>query len=115
MSSPGSLAGAWYGGNPTLADSSRVLVLLDDGSYYFAQDGDSSPAGDPNGIDGIEKGTWTWNAVTGNFSTSTTVDTNRDWGLNAQFPLPGSQDTLTYSSRPTDWASSLQASPTSRA
>lgn len=98
--SQGSPAGAWYAGNPTLADSSIVLVLLNDGSYYFAQDGDSSPAGDPNGIDGIEKGTWTWNAVTGNFSTVTTVDTNREWGLNAQFPLPGSQSVLTVQLAP---------------
>jgi hypothetical protein len=97
---PGSLAGAWYAGNPTQADSSVVLVLLNDGSYYFAQDGDSSPSGDPNGIDGIEKGTWLWNAVTGNFSTVTTVDTNREWGLNAQFPLPGSQASLTVQLAP---------------
>lgn len=98
--SPGSLAGAWYAGTPTLADNSNLIVLLDDGSYYFAQDGDSSPAGDPNGIDGIEKGTWTWNAVTGNFSTETTVDTNRAWGFNAQFPLPGSQSALTIQLAP---------------
>jgi hypothetical protein len=98
--SPGSLAGAWYAGNPVLADTSNLLVLLDDGSYYFAQDGDSSPAGDPNGVDGIEKGSWTWNAVTGNFSTQTTVDTNREWGLNAQFPLPGSQSALTVQLTP---------------
>ena len=81
---PGSLAGAWYAGNPTLADSSNVLVLLNDGSYYYAEDG---PVGDPNGIDGIEKGTWTWNAVTGNFSTVTTVDTNGEWGFGSQSAL----------------------------
>jgi hypothetical protein len=79
--SPGSLAGAWYAGNPTLADSSNVLVLLNDGSYYYAEDG---PASDPTGIDGIEKGTWTWNPLTGNFSTETTVDTNGEWGFNSQ-------------------------------
>jgi hypothetical protein len=90
--SPGSLAGAWYAGDPVLADTSNLIVLLDDGSYYYAEDG---PADDPNGIDGIEKGTWTWNTVTGNFSSETTIDTNGEWGLNAQFPLPGSQSTLT--------------------
>ena len=98
--SPGSLAGAWYAGNPALADSSIVLALLNDGTYYFAQDGDSSPAGDPNGIDGIEKGTWTWNAVTGAFSTTTTVDTNRQWGLNSQFSLPASDSSLSVQLSP---------------
>jgi hypothetical protein len=98
--SPGSPVGLWYDGNPAAENSSNVLFLLDDGTYYFAQDGDSSPAGDPNGIDGIEKGTWTWDSGTGGFSSSTTVDTNREWGLNFQFPLPGSQSVLTWQLSP---------------
>jgi hypothetical protein len=83
------LVGAWFGGDPLVEDSSVLLVLLGNGDYYFAQDGSSEPApvGDPNGHDGIEKGTWAWNSVTGAFSSATTVDTNGQWGLNYTFPL----------------------------
>ena len=100
VSSPGSLAGAWYGGNPTLADSSRCSSSWMTAATTSRRTATAALPAIRNGIDGIEKGTWTWNAVTGNFSTSTTVDTNRDWGLNAQFPLPGSQDTLTVQLTP---------------
>jgi hypothetical protein len=83
------LAGGWIFGNPLVEDGSVLLVLLGNGDYYFAQDGSSEPppAGDPNGRDGIEKGTWAWNPATGEFSSRTTVDTNGEWGLNSTFPL----------------------------
>jgi hypothetical protein len=83
------LVGGWIFGNPLASDSSVLLVLLGNGDYYFAQDGSSEPApvGDPNGFDGIEKGTWAWNAANGAFSSWTTVDTNGQWGLNSTFPL----------------------------
>jgi hypothetical protein len=84
--SPGSLTGAFYAGDLTQADTSIVIALLNDGTYYFAEDG---PIDDPDGIDGIERGTWTWNAVTGDFSFSTTLDTNGQWGLNSG-AVPGS-------------------------
>ena len=83
------LAGAWIFGNPLVEDNSGLLVLLGNGDYYFAEDGNSEPApvGDPNGLDGIEKGTWSWTASTGEFVSWTTVDTNGQWGLNSTFPL----------------------------
>lgn len=103
--SPGSLVGAWFSGNPAVDDMSAVLVLVGNGDYYFLQDGSSEPApvGDPNGRDGIEKGTWTWDSFTHLFSTTTTVDTNGQWGLNAQFPLPGSQASVTLGLSPDEF------------
>jgi len=75
---PGSAVGGWIIGNPAVADSSGVLVLLGDGTYYHAQDG----VPDGGGHDGIEKGTYSWNPATGAFAaTSIAVDTNGDWGL----------------------------------
>jgi len=74
---PGSPVGAWFNGDAKIDDSSAILVLLGDGSYYFAQDGNS----DPSGHDGIERGTWAWNQATGEFVTTTPVDTNGEWGL----------------------------------
>jgi len=75
----GSLAGGWISGNPAVNDSSTVLVLLNDGTFYFAEDGDSGL--DPSGHDGIEFGSFLWNSITGVFSTTMTVDSNGQWGL----------------------------------
>ena len=105
----GSLVGGWFAGDPTQADSSIVVVFLANGSYYFAQDGLSEgPGGDPNGRDGIEKGTWLWNAATEDLSLTTTVDTNGQWGLNFTFPLPGSTS-LTAEPSPDGWRTLLSA------
>ena len=85
------------------------MVFLADGSYYFVQDGRSEgPGGDPNGRDGIEKGTWLWNAATGDLSLTTTVDTNGEWGLNFTFPLPGNTS-LTAEPSPDGWRTLLSA------
>lgn len=43
----GSVVGGWVGGNPVVSDSSVVLILLNDGTYYLAQDGSS--VADPMG------------------------------------------------------------------
>jgi len=76
------IVGAWFAGNAALPDRSAVLVFLEDGTYFFAQDGDSSAAtGDPNGHDGMERGTYTWNSSTGAFTATPIVDTNGQWGL----------------------------------
>ena len=76
------IVGAWSFGNAAVPDSSAVLVFLPNGVYFDAHDG---PAGDPGGHDGIEHGTYVWNATTGVLTTSRSpapfVDTNGDWGL----------------------------------
>lgn len=106
------IVGAWVFGNAALANSSTVLVLLPNGVYFEAEDGDSSPVtGDPNGHDGIEHGTYTWNPTTGAVTSSRIpapyVDTNGEWGLShtsAQFTFHVSADglTLTGSNGPDD-------------
>jgi hypothetical protein len=80
------IVGAWSFGNAALADNSVVVVFLPNGVYFMAEDGDSSPVtGDPNGHDGIEHGTYSWNPTTGALTSSRTpapyVDTNGEWGL----------------------------------
>ena len=56
-----------------------VVTFLSNGTYFLAEDGD--PIADPSGQDGMERGTYTWNADTDAFSSTTTVDTNGEWGL----------------------------------
>lgn len=73
------IVGAWVLGNPAVPDSSSVVVFDIDGTYYNAQDG--SPA-DGGARDGIEKGTFTWNATSGALiATSIAIDTNGEAGL----------------------------------
>ena len=106
------IVGAWSLGNAAVSNSSGVLVLLPNGAYFEAEDGDSSPTtGDPNGHDGIEHGTYTWNSITGVLTSSRTpapyVDTNGEWGLShtsAQFTFRVSADglTATVSNSPAD-------------
>ena len=73
------LVGAW--GDAAAADNSVALVFLPNGYYVMAQDGDSTPAGDPSGHDGMEWGTYSWDSVTGAVTATTLVDTNGQWGL----------------------------------
>jgi FG-GAP-like repeat len=81
-------------GAANIADGSAALVFLPNGYYVMAQDGDSTPAGDPNGHDGMEWGTYTWNPATGAFTATTLVDTNGEWGLSD----PQGPQTVTFSS-----------------
>ncbi|MDB6127262.1 MAG: hypothetical protein JWM35_1158, partial [Verrucomicrobia bacterium] len=75
------LVGAFYSGDPSIGDKFATVIFLPNGFYYFAEDGDSTPAGDPSGRDGIERGTYTWNATTGAFTAAALQDTNGQWGL----------------------------------
>jgi hypothetical protein len=80
------IVGAWSFGNPAVANDSGVVVFLPNGVYFEAEDGDSTPGtGDPSGHDGIEHGTYSWNATTGLMTSSRApapyVDTNGEWGL----------------------------------
>ena len=82
--SAGSIVGSYIGGDPLQDDSSILVVLLANGTFFLADD---SPF-DPQCADGIERGTYAWNAVTGDFNSSTTVDTNGQCGLSHPSGLP---------------------------
>ncbi len=82
------LVGGWFLPDPGAAtpdpsdDFPAVLVLLSDGTYYLAQDGEPEPGGHP----GIEKGTYSWSPagvpLAGPFSgTPNVVDTDGVWGF----------------------------------
>ncbi|HET7536608.1 MAG TPA: hypothetical protein VFJ90_09155, partial [Candidatus Didemnitutus sp.] len=111
-------------GRASMGENSVVAVFLPNGVYFIAQDGDSSPAGDPNGKDGMERGTYTWNEATGVFATTTLTDTNGEWGFSdnaGQMVITFSPDQMTLllngsaaaTRVPTDLA--IIAQPTSRA
>ncbi|MEK7328220.1 MAG: hypothetical protein AAB217_23495 [Chloroflexota bacterium] len=78
----GSIVGTWNFGSPT-NDPNDLLVatFFTDGTYIMADDGD--PVVDPTGQDGMERGTYTWDAATGAFSVTLplAVDTDGQWGL----------------------------------
>jgi hypothetical protein len=53
-----------------------------DGIYMLAEKGST----DPNGRDGMERGTYTWNPTTGDFTVVTAIDTNGTNGLSHSHP-----------------------------
>ncbi len=71
------IVGAWS--NVDLPNGATVVVtFLANGEYFYAEEGTV----DPNGEDGIEHGTYTWNQSTGALITPCpTVDTNGQWGF----------------------------------
>jgi hypothetical protein len=90
------IVGTWVAGDTAVADSSAVLRFFANGFYMFAQDG---PNNDPNGHDGMERGTYTWNSGTGAFTAAALTDTNGTWGLSnpsGSVTVTVSGDTLTY-------------------
>lgn len=71
-----SIVGNWYVDD--VAGSSRVvLTFFSDNTYMLAEYGPD----DQSGWSGMESGTYAWNASTGAFSATPSVDTNGDWGL----------------------------------
>lgn len=89
--SAGPIVGAYYFTNGGQAQSTGVLALLSDGRFMFIEDG--NPLTDPSGQDGLEKGTYTWNSVTGAFSLSTVINTNGEWGF-CNVPSPSTSCAL---------------------
>ena len=82
---PISITGSWYaaGQNSTASVSLPVvLTFLPDGvTYVFANNGNTT-AIDPGGQPGIEVGTYTYNPITGAFSSQCpTINTDGEWGL----------------------------------
>lgn len=82
-SAPSALVGAWL--RPAAnGESAIVITFLADGSFFLVEDGD--PVADPGGQDGMERGTYTWNAATGAFSSNVATDTTGVWGI-SHFPI----------------------------
>ncbi len=103
------IVGSWY-----LSDSPQqavVITFLSDGQFFVAEDGDS--IADPSGRDGMERGTYTWNSSTGDFTKVITVDTNGEWGMSHSVisSLQVNGDALTITS--TNGVSSLSRVPNS--
>lgn len=69
------IVGGWQFGEGN-AFGSRALVFLPNGVYYEAQV--TGPQGEP---DGIEKGTYTWNQQTGDFTATVGINTNGTVGF----------------------------------
>ena len=80
--------GSWIIGYPDDLPYSAVLVFIDDENYMFAVDG----APDDGGGRGMERGTYTWDASTGEFIATAISNTCGDWGL----PYPDDM-TLSFS------------------
>ena len=74
-----SIIGGWYGEGQGPAHGAGVLSFLPNGTYYFADTGDSNA--DPSGSNGVEQGTYNWNPTTGAFSSLTQINTDGQWGL----------------------------------
>lgn len=74
-----SIVGSWHGKELGQAGGDNVFTFLSDGTYYMVDNGD--PALDPSGKKGMEKGTYTWDSTTGKLTTTTTVNTNGQWGF----------------------------------
>jgi hypothetical protein len=70
------IEGGWY-----LCDNNGaatgILVFLDNGIYFHAELND----GDPSGADGIERGTYSWDNVSGGLTATAILDTNGELGL----------------------------------
>lgn len=75
------IVGTWFAKNTGESKSTIVLTFLANGTYLLAEDGNSKK--DPSGQDGMERGTYKWNASTKAFSSKTLVDTNGKWGLSS--------------------------------
>jgi hypothetical protein len=76
------LVGAWK--VPSDSGISPVLTFLSDGTFTTASD-----ALDTTAPAGMERGTYVYDATTGNVTFTTTVDTNGAFGANESPRLPG--------------------------
>lgn len=80
-----SIVGSWYATQAGEAKTDVVIAFLANGIYLLAEDGDSKQ--DPSGKDGVERGTYQWDATTNVFTNNTLVDTNGEWGLSSEEAL----------------------------
>lgn len=71
---PGTFIGGWVRGDANAPNHSMVYIGLPDSTYFMANDND--PAEEPNGRDGIERGTFTYDPISGVLTGTPLVDTN---------------------------------------
>ena len=85
------LLGSWFAQNqPGFGANFVVFTAMADGTYVVSEDGSS----DPTGIDGMERGTYTYDQATGAFTGTIQRDTNGANGL-AGPPSLGASLTMT--------------------
>ncbi len=86
------LIGSWYMPYPDAGQALGpvVITFIDNTSYMMAHDG--SIVADPSGQPGIERGTYTWDKISGAFAATVLVDTNGEWG----FSHPGAGESLNF-------------------
>jgi len=87
-----SIAGAWAGGDTT-AEGAGLIVFFDNGPFVYVENVAKSEA--PSAFPGYERGTYTWNAVTGAFTLQVLQDLNGNSGIGLASGLQGM--TLTVS------------------
>ena len=78
------MVGSWYIDGLAPSRVKLVATFLSDGTFMLADEG--REAQDPSGTDGIEHGTYTWNAATGAFTYALEADTNGNWGFSGFAP-----------------------------
>lgn len=85
------ILGSWFAQNqPGFGANFVVFTAMADGTYVISEDGSS----DPTGIDGMERGTYTYDPATGAFTGTIQRDTNGANGL-AGPPSLGASLTMT--------------------
>lgn len=77
------IIGAWVEGDITAADSSTVVVIMSNLTYYIASDLETNGSDFP----GIERGTYTWNSSTGAFTSNADLNTDGGYGLSGSPPI----------------------------
>ena len=73
------LLGSWYAANPGGGTDQIVFTFLANGTFLIADKG--TAARDPSGQSGLEWGSYTWDASTGAYSATYTINTDGQWGL----------------------------------
>lgn len=94
------IVGAWQFGDGG-AEPSGVVVFLENETYFHAED----TVATAEGFDGMERGTYTWNAATGALIATPILDTNGDIGLShplSPFVLVVDGDQLVGGDEPDD-------------
>lgn len=72
------IAGIWYVPATVSEESELALIIQEDGSYVM---GEAIPTEPGNEGNGVESGKISVDPLTGNFTVTTDIDTNEDWGL----------------------------------
>ena len=69
------LIGSWY----IEGENKTIITFIDENNYFVTQDVDD--IGEPLCSDGMESGTYSWESITGNFTSTNVIDTTLDCGL----------------------------------